>query len=174
MESWHKGSICLITVNIVTTRYLDYLRFLPLRNEVLGGVMIPVMYLNELWSGFDRLLDLLTIHLSSSNKIIRSRNSRCDVETATANLCQNCSHCPYDRRTGHHPGTAIANVHGTNTSHATHSLFKAANAISPTYLIHIELVHERFTIFDEPLCDTRDAITPWSIKLMDTMPLETH
>ena len=43
---------------------------------------------------------------------------------------------------------------------------------SPTYLVHVEFVHERLTVFNEPLYDTRDTVTPWVVILVNTVPLQ--
>ena len=43
---------------------------------------------------------------------------------------------------------------------------------SPIYLVHVEFVHERLTVFNEPLCDTRDTVTPWTVILVNTVPLQ--
>ena len=43
---------------------------------------------------------------------------------------------------------------------------------SPTYLVHVEFVHERLTVFYEPLCDAWDTIAPRTVRLVDAVPLQ--
>jgi hypothetical protein len=102
-------------------------RLLPICIDELAGIVVPVVNLNELWSGIDRLLNLGSIHLRPCNQLIWPRDSRCDIETAAVILGQIPFRCSYDRRTEFHPGPAIANVHGTNTSRAMNTSVKGAN-----------------------------------------------
>ena len=88
--------------------------------------MSPVVYLNEFGSSVDHFLNLGGTFLSC-NQMIWSRDSRCNVESASGKHCQYPSHHPNDRRTGHHPGTATANERGTNTFRATNPSVDVAN-----------------------------------------------
>ena len=101
------------------------------------------------------------------------RRSARRIEGPCKHSSKSC-HYPNDKRTEYRPDTATANVHGTNTSRATKIFIKPAGPImnSPTYLVHVEFVHERLTDFNEPLCDTWDTIAPRTVRLVDTVPLQ--
>ena len=64
------------TVNIMATRQIGYARLLPLLNEVLGGIMVPVVQLNEYGSSLN---DISNLGLASCNQIIWSIVGRRDV-----------------------------------------------------------------------------------------------
>ena len=64
------------TVNIMTPGQMRYARLLPLLNEVLGRIMVPVVQLNKYGSSFD---DILNLGSTSCNQIIWSIVGRCDV-----------------------------------------------------------------------------------------------
>ena len=64
------------TVNIMTPGQMGYARLLPLLNEVLGGVMVPVVQLDEYGSSLNVISNL---RLASCNQIIWSIVGRRDV-----------------------------------------------------------------------------------------------
>jgi len=62
----------------MTSGQIGNARLLPLLNEVLSGIMVPVVQLNEFGSGFNHVLNLGFIY-PSCNQMIWSRDSWCDV-----------------------------------------------------------------------------------------------
>ena len=64
------------TANIMTPGQMGYARLLPLLNEVLGGVMVPVVQLDEYGSSLNVISNL---GLASCNQIIWSIVGRRDV-----------------------------------------------------------------------------------------------
>ena len=64
------------TVNITTPGQIGYARLLPLLNEVLGGIMVPIVQLNEYGTSFD---DILNLASTSCNQVIWSIIGRRDV-----------------------------------------------------------------------------------------------
>jgi hypothetical protein len=62
----------------VTSGEIGYIRLCPFLNEVLGGIMVPVVHLNEFGTGFDDVLNLGVV-CSSCDQMVWPRVSRCDV-----------------------------------------------------------------------------------------------
>jgi len=60
----------------MTSGPVEYVRFLPFLNEILGGKMAPVVQLNDCGSSFD---DILNLDLVSWNQTIWSIVGRRDV-----------------------------------------------------------------------------------------------
>ena len=57
---------------------IEYSRLLPLLNETLGGIMVPVVQFKDFGSLFDHFLNLSFLS-SSCNQMIGPRDSWCDV-----------------------------------------------------------------------------------------------
>ena len=62
----------------MTPEHIGYVRLLPHPNEVLGGIVVPVVQLKDFGTGLDHLLNFGFL-FPSFNQMIWPRDSRCDV-----------------------------------------------------------------------------------------------